>query len=129
MVEVEIIGKEEAMQIMKMKTKEFKEAVDKNLFKAAIFMQGEVKDSIAGHRAELTSVDTGRFLNSISFQVKEGQAIVFTDVPYAKFLEYGTSNIEARNHFRNSVARNKEEVIEILKKAHIWTNRLQLNRK
>ena len=80
-----------------------------------MFIQGEVKSSIAGQRAEPTSVDTGRFLNSVDVILGKDIGIVFTDVEYAKHLEYGTSKFHARSHFRNTKFRNQDKVKEIIK--------------
>ena len=85
------------------------------LKKASLFLQGEVKESIAGRKAEPTSVDTGRFLNSVDFNVGKKNAKVFTLLKYAKFLEFGTSHIRARKHFRNSKDRNKGKIANIIR--------------
>lgn len=81
---------------------------------AALFMEGEVKSSIAGQRNEPASVDTGRFLNSVSstIEINSGQvqAVVFTMIDYAKYLEYGTSRIPSRRHFGNSLDRNRSKL-------------------
>lgn len=98
--------------IKKEKGVEVKEKI--GLTKAAIFMQGEVKQSIAGHRAEKNSVDTGRFLNSVDINVGKTDAVIFSDLEYSKFLEYGTSKFNGRHHFRNTKNRNKSKAIEIV---------------
>ena len=84
------------------------------LNKAALHLQNEVKSSIAGQRTEPTSVDTGRFLNSVDIQVGKNDAKIFSAIPYSKYLEYGTSRIGARKHFRNSKDREKGKVKRIL---------------
>lgn len=88
------------------------------LMKAGFFIEGEVKQSIAGHRAEHSSVDTGRFLNSVETK-KKGEYVVLVEstVKYANFLEYGTSRFNARSHFRNTKARNKNKAVEIVQQA------------
>ncbi len=83
---------------------------------AALFMQGEVKESIAGRRAEPTSVDTGRFLNSVENTLRKFSAIVFSQVPYARILEFGGRNRAARRHFNNSLARNRLKIRSIISK-------------
>ena len=97
------------------KEKDIKIGINDGINKATFFVQGEVKQSIAGHRAEPTSVDTGRFLNSVDLTTSKDEGKVFTSIPYAKFLEYGTSTITPRPHFRNSLARNQHKVNEIIK--------------
>ena len=105
-----VLGAEDSQRMLSNKKKEINEDIKKSLFRAGTFMQGEVKASIAGQRAEPTSVDTGRFLNSIDVQVVPEGAIIFSDVEYAKNLEYGTSRIFPRPHFRNSANRNKDQI-------------------
>ena len=101
--------------MLKEKGDQIKIGANQGINKASFFMQNEVKSSIAGQRAEPTSVDTGRFLNSIDVTTSQNQGIIFTDISYAKFLEYGTSRLAPRSHFRNSAARNTEKVKEIMK--------------
>ena len=86
------------------------------LMQAGFFVQNEVKLSIAGQRSEMTSVDTGRFLNSIDVKQTEPlEVAIFTDIPYAKFLEYGTSKMEPRAHFTNTARRVNKEIKNIVK--------------
>jgi hypothetical protein len=93
--------------------------IDKNaqsgVNEACFYLQGKVKSSISGHEAEPASVDTGRFMNSIDVETKGMDGVVFTDLDYPKHLEYGTSKINARPHFRNTASRSKDKVQQILK--------------
>lgn len=86
---------------------------------AGFFMVSEVVESIAGNRAEPSSVDTSRFKNSVptdSDMSKDMVSIIKSDLEYAKYLEFGTSRgISPRRHFRNSRDRNKVRVQEIIK--------------
>jgi len=93
--------------------------IQKGLKNAALHLQNEVKQSIAGRKSEPTSVDTGRFLNSIDISVGKNDAVIFTNVHYAKYLEYGTSRIKARRHFNNSKDRNKDKIKNIMKNSII----------
>lgn len=84
---------------------------------AGIYIQGEVKMSISGKRSEIKSVDTGRFLNSIEVDYSQPMiSKVSTDVEYAKHLEYGTSRIAPRRHFRNTLLREVPKVLDTMKK-------------
>ena len=83
---------------------------------AALFMEGEIKQSIAGHKGEHPSVKTGRFKNSIVGFERNGNGYVVDGVPYGKFLEFGTTRIMPRRHFRNSLNRNKHQLFEIIGK-------------
>lgn len=87
------------------------------LFQGALFLEGETKESIAGHRAEPTSVDTGRFMSSVKSKTVDNESVeVYSDVDYAQYLEFGTSKMSARSHFRNSADRNEGQVVKIVKK-------------
>jgi len=114
-MKIQVLGEKAAkLKLLKKKTKiKIDETI--GLSKAALFLQGEVKQSIAGHRAEKTSVDTGRFLNSVDFQSNKDNAVVYSMVSYAKFLEFGTSKSTGRRHFNNSKDRNKKKIISIVR--------------
>lgn len=115
---VKILGVKETVRFLNSKEKKLKNSlVPQGLKNAGIFLQGEVKQSIAGRKAEPRSVDTGRFLNSVDTKLKgKDQAVVFSNLRYAKFLEFGTSSTGARKHFNNSKNRNKQAIREILNK-------------
>ena len=92
--------------------------VDVALVQSANLIQQEVKESIVGNRSEPKSVQTGRFLNSITInKIKPKELEVGTDVDYAKYLEYGTSRQPARKHFANTVLRNQSKVKEVINQA------------
>jgi phage gpG-like protein len=110
----EITNKKEINNFLDSKKDNILEAANRGVARAALFMQNEVKSSIAGQRDEHTSVDTGRFMNSIDIEMGDRQAIVFTDIEYAQYLEYGTSRFSARAHFRNSLARNQDNIKAII---------------
>ena len=116
MVQVIVKGMKNVVNFLNKKKKEIEKNEQIGLTKAAIFMQGEVKESIAGRKAEHASVDTGRFLNSVDINVGKQDGGVFSNLPYAKFLEYGTSKFNGRRHFNNSKDRNKQKVVEIMQK-------------
>jgi len=114
-VNVEIKGVAEALRIIRNKGKDIIDGKDAKVFQAANFLQQEIQESITGNRVEEMSVDTGNFGNSITVDKEaELKYSVYTDVEYAKFLEYGTVYIAPRMHFRNSLARNKAKIIEAI---------------
>ncbi len=113
-VKIVVKGIRKTRRFLRKNNKNIKIKVSQAMVKAGAFMQGEVKESIAGRKAEPTSVDTGRFLNSIDFRASEDNAIIFTGIPYAKFLEFGTSRFTARRHFNNSKDRNKQKIRQII---------------
>ena len=115
-VKITVKGLEEAKRFLDNKAKEIENKGKAALTMASLHMQNEVKLSIAGFKSEPTSVDTGRFLNSVDINIGKIDAIIFSDIPYANHLEYGTTRIKPRSHFRNSKARNQDKVIEIIEK-------------
>lgn len=115
-VKITVRGIQQTKRFLKNKSKQTIILTSIGLGRAALFMQGEVKDSIAGRRAEPTSVDTGHFLNNVDFSVGKDQAVVFSQVEYAKILEFGGVNRRPRKHFNNSLARNKPNIRAIINK-------------
>lgn len=66
----------------------YKEKLNEAIHNAGFILEGAVKTDIA----TFPSVDTGRFLSSVQTDIgTQFQTSVFTSVPYARFLEYGTS--------------------------------------
>jgi len=91
---------------------------NKAIHDAGFVVEAEVKASIAGQRAEPTSVDTGQFLNSVKTDnSKKMQSMVSSDVPQSLFMEFGTSRITERRHFRNSKERKKQKINTMIKEA------------
>ena len=112
-VRVDVIGVPELIKSMKEKQDRLKMELPQSVKDAVIFLHGQVKLSIAqGINAPVT-VDTGRFLNSVDFETTgTNEAKIFTDLEYAKFLEYGTSKMEARPHFKNTTFVNQVKIKE-----------------
>ncbi len=113
-VTIEVNGLTRVERFLKGKEKEVQSKVKKAIGKAAILVQGEVKQSIAGNRPETKSVDTGRFLNSVDVNIEPDSAEVFSDLSYAEKLEDGSSRFKARNHFKNTAARTSNKVAELM---------------
>ena len=115
-VTVEIKGIAEAIRKIMEKGQQIIKGKDSKTFQAANMIQQEIQESITGNRVETKSVATGNFANSIEVEkLKENEYLVYTDVEYAKFLEYGTSKMLPRSHFRNTVNRNRRRALDIIK--------------
>ena len=85
------------------------------IVKAGLHLQGEVKESIAGRKAEPTSVDTGRLLNSVDLLLKKFEAVIFSNVPYAGNVEFNPNIFRGpRRHFHNSLSRNRVRIREFI---------------
>jgi hypothetical protein len=113
--DIDIKGIPEVKKFLRTKDQNIKKDIQRGIVKSAVFLQGEVKDSIAGRKAEPISVDTGRFLNSVEFQIGNLEAKVFSQLPYARKLEFGTNfKNSPRKHFRNSSDRAKPKIRNII---------------
>lgn len=114
-ITVKIVNLNEVKKFLETATEKTKEAADNGIKQVGFFIESEIKESISGHRAELESVDTGRFKNSvIATFPKRFVAVVDTDVEYAKFLEYGTTKLLPRSHFKNTIIRNETKAKEFI---------------
>lgn len=111
-----IIIKVEGIEFMQHKFnqlgKNFKKNIVGVLQESAILMKEEIEESIQGNRAEHRSVDTGEFLSSIMKENTSMGAIISSDAPQSVFMEYGTSKISERRHFRNSADRLTPIIVE-----------------
>lgn len=114
MVKIEVLGTKQALLFLKNKENKIESNTEKGILKATLHLQNEVKESIAGRRPEPKSVDTGRFLNSVDISTTKDQGLIFSNISYAKYLEYGTSRIKARKHFNNSKDREKTNIAKII---------------
>lgn len=115
-VTFKVLGATQAAKFLNSKKKEVSFNLTKDLNEAALLLTKEIKESVAGRKAEKRSVDTGQFLNSINFRVTKDNAFIFSNVPHSTFLEFGTRKIRERRHFRNSLARERKNIIDIFQK-------------
>jgi len=119
-IQIEMLGINEVMRRLLRDGNNIKQGADFGIVRAGEFIEEEVKESIAGHRAERKSVRTGLFGNSIQF-IKTGEAeglvhsnptkypgTQTTTADVAKFME------KQRNHFRNTEERNKGKIRDII---------------
>jgi len=127
-VNIEVHGINETKMFLEAKRRIVLTASDAGVLRAANYVEQEVQESIIGNRAEPKSVRTGLFGNSIrvdkisnaAFKVYPekssypGGTVTTEDV--ARILEYGTSTMMPRRHFRNTESRTKGKVQEIIEK-------------
>lgn len=122
-VDVEIQGINQVMQRIQKNENRIFTATSIEMVRQANFLQNEVQESIIGNKAEPKSVDTGKLGNSIDIKLEgKKSAVIFpskrkyantntTTADVANFLEFGTSKIKPRRHFRNTKARNERKVV------------------
>jgi hypothetical protein len=110
MVQIELIGIPEFKKFMEEKQARLKVLLPESIRKATLYLHGQVKTSIARGTNAPVAVDTGRFLNSVDFDSSGNEARVFTDLEYAKFIEYGTIKMGSRPHFRNTAFKEQGKI-------------------
>jgi len=111
-VTYELLGTKDVIDYMNQVNQRITTVVQAQLVTEGVFMENEVKASIAGNRAEPKSVDTGQFINDVEMRFLDRNTVEIAarKTSYAKYLEYGTSRLPARRHFRNSEARNRKKI-------------------
>lgn len=115
-----ITGGFEAIAEIQAKREAVISELTKGMEQIGFYVEGKVKESVAGQADEPASVDTGRFLNSITTEIssdlatKQQQAIIFTPLDYPFFLEHGTTRIPARHHFQNTAFREQGKIREMM---------------
>ena len=130
---VKIFGVNEVVKALTKYNRDLNNANNFAVGRAALLYESEVKQSISGRSSEKRSVDTGRFLSSVtSSKMNASSWRVASDVEYANYLEYGSRTTgPARNHFRNSIKRARPKInklfAEALKKAGIKFNKAGLS--
>ena len=72
---------------------------------------------VQGQASEIAPKITGNLRNSITYKVKEEEAIVGTNVEYAPYVEFGTSKMEAQPYLEPSLHNNKKKIEKLLKDA------------
>ena len=88
------------------------------LIRGANELKEEVEASIRGQRAEPRSVDTGAFVGNIEIATSSTDTVsVMSPLKYPRYLEFGTSKIPARRHFRNSMARKRQAIVNDVRKS------------
>jgi HK97 gp10 family phage protein len=93
-----------------------KDSIPACVRQATLHMHNAIKESIARGINAPVAVDTGRFVNSIDFEpIDKNESKVFSDLEYSKFIEYGTSKMQARPHFGNTAKVEKSRVKEVMK--------------
>ncbi len=126
-VNVEILGINEIKRLVLAGKKQIHLGADFGVIRAGTLIQQEVKESVIGNRAEMKSVDTGRFANSIEFKkLGDAQGIVKpkkvsypnstqTTEDVANIMEFGANIIGGpRLHFSHTKTRNEKKADEIV---------------
>ena len=109
-IEVVVTGIKSTSSFINARNLLIDKAIENQLIKSTTELKEEVKSSIQGSRAEPRSVDTGDFLKSIESKSDKNTGRVSSDVKQSIFMEFGTTKIPERRHFRNSLNRKKKKI-------------------
>lgn len=60
-------------------------------------------------------IDTGRFMNGVTYKSDDKQTIVGNPTSYASFLENGTSRMRARPTLKPAILENREKLKDMAK--------------
>ncbi len=77
---IKILGVNKALGYISARGKAIDTATKKGVEQATLYVEGQVKDSIAGRNAEPRSVDTGHFMGSVTSKTKGMKGTVSSDV-------------------------------------------------
>ena len=81
-------------------------AIQKSLKSAAILVEGEA--------ITRTPVDTGNLRGSMTHDVGKNEARVGTNVEYAPYVEFGTSDMAAQPYLRPALDENTRKITSLI---------------
>lgn len=111
--QVVVEGVEDLAKVLDRLSEETKKELEKSLKKCAILVQGSAKKKAPR--------DTSNYGDSITYEVKDDEAIVGTKVKYGPYLEYGTGRLSDHpSGGKSGHAPFSEEALQNLEK---WAHR------
>ena len=119
-VSIDMLGIAEVMRRLQAAGEEIKQGADFGVVRAGAWVEEEVKESIAGNRAEPRSVRTGLFANSIEFdKISDAVGVVKSDPRTYPGTSTTTEDVAGflekdRQHFTNTRIRTATQVTEII---------------
>ena len=119
MVVIKIFGVKEAIRIIREKGIDAVEKVEKAIDQETNKLQTEVMRSISNGINAARAFDTGFFMRGTMSETIGLTGRVYNEVEYGGYIEYGTSRMEARPHFRNTFFKLKPGIITAIKKSVI----------
>jgi hypothetical protein len=111
------INTKEAIGLVNSKKDKWIKNIKNEMDHSALYLEGKTKESIGRGTNAPIAVDTGQFMRSPHGTAKELEATVVSNLDYAKDIEYGTSRMKARPHFRNTLAKEKQKIVDFIKQS------------
>src|SRR4051812_37015451 len=109
-----------------------REGIQANVEKAAIYLKGKLKEALnetgnpyiaargakgPHYKNENPSLEgeaphkmLGDLQRSVTYEMQEGTAVVGTNLEYGKYLEFGSSKVQARPWLRSTLLREAERI-------------------
>ena len=112
---IQIKGIEEVKRYLKDKNIEALRKVSAALNQSVLFLEAQIKNSISHGTNAPIAVDTGNFMRSTTSEVYGFTGRIINYAEYGQYVEYGTSKMPARPHFRNTVFANQNKIEEFMK--------------
>lgn len=112
---LEVKGLPELNSYLKRTAGKSKLALGQSMQQIGMMMEAQVRASVAGAAGEPRSIDTGFFHDSIHSRATQDSVTIADRTSYGKFLEKGTTRINARHHFTKSFTRNLKNIYNIIR--------------
>lgn len=103
---------------------EFVEVVEDNTELVSMEIKQAIRSALReiGERAvkyatEIVPVRTGNLKSSIAYDADDRQVIIGSDVPYASYVEEGTTRMRPRPYLRPAIVDHLDEYREIIRRA------------
>lgn len=101
-LKIEIKNAEEVKKFLRDKNKEAIQKVSQAVDQSTLFLESQIKQSISQGANAPRAFKTGNFMRNTTSQSAGLIGKVINRTEYGPEIEYGTSKMEARPHFRNT---------------------------
>lgn len=108
---IDVLGTKSAALFLVTKGTKVISQAQAGIVQATFFIEGEIKKSIAHGTNAPIAFDTGLLSKSPASEIGTLSGKVSSNLEYADEVEYGTTRMSARPHFRNSLSKNKMKII------------------
>ena len=111
---IKVFGEKEVQQMLKDKNQQAIQNAQIGINHAVLFLETQIKRSIAQGINAPRAFDTGNFMRGTTNKVEKLTGYVLNEVEYGPALEYGTSKMAPRPHFRNTAFVETDKVRKII---------------
>ena len=108
---IQILGVDTTAQFLRKKSAEVIAKAQFGIKESTFELEKQIKKSIAQGINASKAFDTGLLAKSPTAKIGILKGTVSSILNYAGHVEYGTSRMQARPHFRNTLSKNKLKII------------------